>query len=315
MADAQRDAWLYNQQQQAARNGGWPNGTSTERSRSGSARTVKGQQQHGKATAQRSADQHSSGHEVPVEFYDLAPEEQKRFLASLQERETKTADDNLALQSVRQVLDLRDKDRAEAKRREAELVEVIAGLTARLDALEAADRSHKVEASEELAKQQTQMADAVLNAAAVEASLRNQTAASQAAHDQQGAEVQTRLQAMEQPITQLEGRVRSTIQLMQERGNAVEKQVADVEGRQVRLGVTLTELEGQADAIGQPITRAEMAGMVDQKVAAEFSSKLTNERVAEVVRRNFIPAAPSTSIDALNLPDPQFAPVPGAGGN
>lgn len=49
--------------------------------------------------------------------------------------------------------------------------------------------------------------------------------------------------------------------------------------------------------------------MVDQKVAAEFTSKLTNERVAEVVRRNFIPAAPSTSIDALNLPDPEFTPM------
>ena len=243
------------------------------------------------------------------QWYSLTAEQKSRYLDAIDGAGQQEKDESVALQSVNQLLDLRDKDQAKASKRESALMDVIAALTARVTALEAVDRGHRIEASEELTKQQTQIADAVLNAAAVEASLRNQTAQSQAAHDQQGTEVQTRLQAMEQPVSELEGRVRSTTQLMQERGNAVANQVADAEGRQARLGVTLTELEGQTDGIGQPITRAEIAGMVDQKVAAEFTSKLTNERVAEVVRRNFIPAAPSTSIDALNLPDPEFAPV------
>ena len=243
------------------------------------------------------------------QWYSLTAEQKSRYLDAIDGAGQQEKDESVALQSVNQLLDLRDKDQAKAQQRESALMDVIAELTARVTALEAVDRDHRIEASEELAKQQTQMADAVLNAAAMEASLRNQTAQSQAAHDQQGVEAQSRLQAMEQPVTQLEERVRSTVTLMQERGNAVVDQVAAAEGRQARLGVTLTELEGQTDAIGQPITRAEMAGMVDQKVAAEFTSKVTNERVAEVVRRNFIQAAPTTSIDALNLPDPEFAPV------
>ena len=78
-----------------------------------------------------------------------------------------------------------------------------------------------MEASEELAKQQTQLADAVINAASVEASLRAQTSQSQAAHDRMGVGAQSRIQAQEQPISQLEGRVQSSTTLMGERSNAV----------------------------------------------------------------------------------------------
>ena len=75
----------------------------------------------------------------------------------------------------------------------------------------------------------------------------------------------------------------------------------------------LQELENRTDAIGNPITRAEVQQIVVDAVREQFTADVTNERVAEVVRRNFIPAAPSTSIDVLNLPDPQFAPIPGKG--
>ena len=102
---------------------------------------------------------------------------------------------------------------------------------------------------------------------------------------------------------------------MTERGNAVVNQVAAAEGRQVRLGVTLTEMEGRTDALGTPITRGEVEQFTRDAIERELSGQVTDQRIEQVVRENFIPAAPSTSIEALNLPDPQFAPVPGAGGN
>ena len=83
----------------------------------------------------------------------------------------------------------------------------------------------------------------------------------------------------------------------------------------MRLSVTLTEMEGRTDALGTPITRSEVEQFTRDAIERELSGQVTDQRVKQVVRENFIPAAPSTSIDALNLPDPQFAPVPGAGGN
>ena len=93
------------------------------------------------------------------------------------------------------------------------------------------------------------------------------------------------LEAMAQAVDALKGSVKSSTTLMGERSNAVISAVADAEGRQARLGVQLQELEGQADALGQPITRAEVKGLITDAVAAEWRAQveaITDAVVAEV---------------------------------
>ncbi|OUX73322.1 MAG: hypothetical protein CBC50_03350, partial [Synechococcus sp. TMED90] len=151
-----------------------------------------------------------------------------RFKELQAQQETKQADDNAAMGAVNQLLDLIDANKAKAAKREAALLEVIAGLTARVDALEATDRNVKVEASKELAEQQARLSEAVIAASGVEASLRNQTAASQVEHDRQGVESRAALEAQATAIDALKGSVKSTTQLMAERSNAIQDQLAQV---------------------------------------------------------------------------------------
>ena len=119
--------------------------------------------------------------------------------------------------------------------------------------------------------------------------------------------------ALAKPVEQLQGTVKSTTQLMGERSNAVMDRLQTAEGGMAQLEVQQKTLAGQFDAIGNPITRSEVQQMVVDAVRAELDGQVTPEKIKQVVRESFIPAAPSTSIDVLNLPDPQFAPIPGKG--
>ena len=75
--------------------------------------------------------------------------------------------------------------------------------------------------------------------------------------------------------------MKSSTQLMSERSNAVVAKLSDAQNRQVRLGVTLTELEGQADALGTPITRAEVQALITDAVASEWKAQV--EAITDVV--------------------------------
>ena len=87
---------------------------------------------------------------------------------------------------------------------------------------------------------ESQLAQTVVNAAAVEASLRNQTKESEVVHERQRLETQAQQESLAAPITTLEGRVKSSTTLMGERSNAVLDQVAAAEGA-IRSGVNLAE--------------------------------------------------------------------------
>lgn len=162
------------------------------------------------------------------QWYSLSQEQQARYLDAVDGDGQSKRDESVALQSVNQLLDLRDRDTAKAAKREAALLDVIAGLTARVDALEQADRTHEIKASRELAEQQARLSEAVIAASGVEASLRNQTAASQVEHDRQGVESRAALEAQATAIDALKGSVKSTTQLMAERSNAIQDQLAQV---------------------------------------------------------------------------------------
>ena len=242
------------------------------------------------------------------QWYSLSPTEKSEYLDAVDGAEQKKTDDNLALQSINELMDLLDRREAKAKEREAAKDELIAALVGRVEALEAADRNHRVEASEELAKQQTQLADAVINAASVEASLRAQTSQSQAAHDRMGVEAQSRIQAQEQPISQLEGRVQSSTTLMGERSNAVVAKLADAEGRQAKLDVRIAESEGILSSVESPMTELRVREIARREDEKNLSQAITDAEIKRVVAENFTVAAPSSSVDQLNPKPVQMAP-------
>ena len=183
-----------------------------------------GQQQFVQVTAR------GKQYRVPdPQWYSLSQEQQARYLDAVDGDGQSKRDESVALQSVNQLLDLRDRDTAKAAKREAALLDVIAGLTARVDALEQSERTHEIKASKELAEQQARLSETVIAASGVEASLRNQTVASQVEHDRQGVESRAALEAQATAIDALKGSVTSTTQLMAERSNAIQDQLAQVE--------------------------------------------------------------------------------------
>ena len=107
-----------------------------------------------------------TGEEVPEEFYGLTPEEQQRMLALIKQREAKKADDNLALQSVNQVMDIQDRDRAEIKALKgqvATLFGVVEAMQRRWDEKQA---TVEVAKSAALVEAESQAAQTVVNMAA-----------------------------------------------------------------------------------------------------------------------------------------------------
>ena len=75
-------------------------------------------------------------------------------------------------------------------------------------------------------------------------------------------------------IDALTGSAKSTTFLMEQRGNAVESQVAAMEPRVQKLDVSIQELEGKTDAWTDPITRAEVNTMATAAVAEQWQSQL-----------------------------------------
>ena len=72
--------------------------------------------------------------------------------------------------------------------------------------------------------------------------MRNQTVASQVEHDRQGVESRAALEAQATAIDALKGSVKSTTQLMAERSNAIQDQLAQVAPQVQKLAVQQVEL-------------------------------------------------------------------------
>ena len=94
-----------------------------------------------------------NGTKVPEEYYDLAPADQQRLVELIKEKEAKKADENLALQMTSQALDWVDQTKAKWSQERSELLDVIAGLTARVVALEQQNTTIQIEKSNELTEQ------------------------------------------------------------------------------------------------------------------------------------------------------------------
>ena len=85
---------------------------------------------------------------------------------------------------------------------------------------------------------ESELAQTVVNAAAVEASLRNQTKESEVVLERQRLETQAQLESLAAPITTLEGKVKSSATLMGERSNAVVDQMGSMKGRLSKFEVS-----------------------------------------------------------------------------
>ena len=245
---------------------------------------------------------HSSGVEVPREFYDLDSASQQRFLAALQERETKKKDESVALQGIGQLLDLRDRDSKRVRQLESmvgSLLSVVEGLQQRLDNQ---DNSLEVTKSAELAEQLAKLSEAVVGAAAVEASLRNQTAASQVEADRQRDDHRQRLEATERVVSDQQGRLKSSTALMQERSNAVIDELSKAEQQQQKLAVQLTEnsdgIARNADTL-RAVTGTDFDSAIDLSVKKAFDARLDGA-LEELIERRYVLLAPTTGTDGYD---------------
>jgi hypothetical protein len=236
------------------------------------------------------------------QWYSLSQEQQARYLDAVDGEGESKRDESVALQSVNQLLVLRDRDSAKAAKREAALLDVIAGLTARVDALEATDRTVKVEASRELAEQQARLSEAVIAASGVEASLRNQTVARQVEHDRQRDEHRARLEATERVVGDQEGRLKSSGQLYQERGNALEDKAATVEQRLAKAEVQQVEItdgiNSNRDTL-KAFTGYDLDVAIDSRVKQSFDQRLEPAMEA-LVERRYVTTAPTVGTGGIN---------------
>lgn len=214
-----------------------------------------------------------TGEVVPEQFYDLAPEDQQRMLELIREQDTKEKDDNAALKAASQLLDLRDKDTSRIKTLEGQLSTLLGIVEALQRRLDQQDNQLELAKSEALSEQQVELAQMVTNLSAIRAEAGAEMAEFNRQRDVAAAESRAALEAQATAIDALKGSVTSSTTLMAERSNAVIDQLATAEGRQSRLGVQLTELEGQADAIGNPITRPEVQALVTDAVTAEWKAQ------------------------------------------
>ena len=239
---------------------------------------------------------------VPEEYYDLKPEEQRRMLELIKQKEADKADESQALRMVKQVMDLLDRKEAKWSKERSELMEVIAGLSARVAGVEEQDRTLEVQRSDELAEQLARLGEAVVGATAVETSLRNQTAASQVADDQQRDDHRDRLAATEKVMSDHEARLRSSNQLFGERAAAVETQVAAAESSIASAEVAQADITNgieQNRKTLQVVSGVDLQSEIDLAVKRSFGEQLEPE-MAALVERKYVLLAPTTGTDGYD---------------
>lgn len=248
---------------------------------------------------------------VPEEFYDLKPDDQRRMLELIKQKEADKADESLTLRMVKQVMDLLDRKEAKWSKERSELMEVIAGLSARVAGVEEQDRTLEVQRSDELAEQLARLGESVVGASAVEASLRNQTAASQVELDQQRDEHRDRLAATEKVMGDHEARLRTNNQLFGERSAAVETQVAALEQNVAKAEVDQTDIDNDIKRNKQTlsaISGIDLQNEIDSSVRKSFDAQL-EPSMTELVQRKYVLLAPTSGSDGEQPRDDLTPPI------
>ncbi len=237
---------------------------------------------------------------VPEEFYDLSPEDQKRFRALVAEREEKDGAAERMDSTALQLLDLREKDSSRVRALEQQVATLLTVVEAQQRQISGLSTQIEVGKSEALLEQQAGIGQDVANLSAIRAETGAEMAGYNRQREEMAAENREFLEAQATAADAIRGSVKSSTTLMSERSNAVMDSLADAEGRQSRLGVQLQELEGRADALGTPITRAEMQSMVTDAVAEQWRAQQAGitDAVAEQLRDEYPSGLQGQRMDA-----------------
>lgn len=245
------------------------------------------------------ADVRGTRRRIPTRVYDLPADQQQRFFDSLEEADQQQKDDNLALQSVNQMLDLRDKDSARVKALESQvgsLLSIVEALQRRIDAK---DNQLELAKSDALVDAESQLAQTIVNAGAVKAQLETAIANSASEAEQQQADHRRRLEATERVVSDQEGRLKSSTQLMVERGNAVVDQLAAAESKQAQLAVQQTEISdgitNNRDTL-KAFTGYELDSTIDSRVKRSFDNQL-EPAMEQLIARKYVVTGTTTGSD------------------
>ena len=229
------------------------------------------------------------GQRYPEEFFDLSPADKKRFKELMAERQQQTADEKTVATVTNGVLDALDSERKARKVLEGQVATLLTLVEAQQRRMDQMDLQVQADKSTALLEQEAAIAQQVTNLSAIRAEAGQEAAQHQQEREQAAADHRDQLEAQATAIAALSGSAKSTTLLMQERGNAVESQVAAMEPRVQKLDVSIQELEGKTDAWTDPITRAEVNTMATDAVAEQWRAQLPAlvDAVAEELQIQF----------------------------
>ena len=239
---------------------------------------------------------------VPEEFYNLSPEQQKQFRALVKEEESAAESESLALQYSKSVGDQQEAQAQRITALESQLGAALSAMEAMNRRMKAIDTSVETTKSAALVEQESAIAQQVTNLAAVKAEAESSATSIRRETEIQIANHQNRMAAIEQPIAELEGRVRSTTLLMGERGNAVVDQLASMEGRVAKAEVTQTEIDNGIKVNRDTLRAAtgdDLKSVVDMTVKDAFDDRLDGA-MDDLIQRKYVLLAPTNGTDGYD---------------
>ena len=246
------------------------------------------------------------GTKVPEQYYDLAPADQRRLVELIKEKEAKKADDSLAIRMVGETLDWVDRSKAKWSKERSELLDVIAGLSARLEVVEQQDRTLEVQRSEALKDQEVEVAQMATNLLTVKVQAGAEMAEFNRQRELAAAESREQLEAQANAIAALKGSVTSTTTLMGERSNAMLDELTAAERRQEKLRIQQEEnsngITANRDTL-RAVTGVNFASEIDLAVRQSFDDRL-EPAMEELVARKYVTTAPTTGTDGYD-PKPE----------
>ena len=181
-------------------------------------------------------------------------------------------------------------------------MDVIAGLSARLAAVEQQDRSLQVQRSDELAQQQVELSQTIVNLSAIRAEAGAEMAEYNRQRESAAVESRAQLEAQANAIDALKGSVTSTTELMQQRSNAVLDELTAAERRQERLRLQQTEnsngIEANRDTL-RAVTGTDFASEIEIAVRRSYDDQLEPE-MEKLVERKYVLLAPTSGSDGYD---------------
>lgn len=208
------------------------------------------------------------------QWYALSSEQQNAYLDGVDGEATEEKNESLALQYSMSVGDQVGRDAKRITNLER-LVESLVGenleLRRRQDTI---DTTLEISKSDELIGAQSDIAQQVTNLAAVKAEALSTASTIRRESEVLTAGLQQRMADMQEPMATLEGRLKGASSLYQEGIIANQGELAEGRSEVRQLRAEVAELKGQANAIGNPVTRPELRAMVTSTVAAEFPAQL-----------------------------------------